>query len=146
MVQFLENISTTKAITGIASICGILSFILTIFILIKTSNINKILKTNETISLYNKEIKSFQKTFDGHIMSIIEDNNRSDILINNILKNIVQFDSKFSNIFSIGDRNRIFWFKRLLKKEANKVDFNKVTNYLAIISGKLVKIEGMKNV
>jgi len=39
----------------------------------------------------------------------------------------------------------LFCFSQLLKKESDKVDYNKVSNYLAAISGRLSKKEDTRN-
>lgn len=145
MVKFLEILGSNPYILGIATLCTIVGFILTLFVSMRTSKISKILKYNETTSTYNRKRKSFQETFEGHRKSITEDNIHSDKLLKDILKNVEEYDAQFSNILSIKDRIILWSFKRILRKESQFVNYNKVCNYLATLSGRLSKKEEIKN-
>ena len=86
VLRVLQFLGTNSIALGIASLCGIIGFVLTIFVAIRTSHINKLLKYNETVSEYNKKKQGFQRTFDGHRISILEDENKTDRLLKDILK------------------------------------------------------------
>lgn len=145
MTDFLKYCGTNEVVLGITSLTGFIGFILTILVSIRTAKINKILKYNEVTSLYNRERTGFKKAFEGHRQSIIEDEIRTDAILKNILQNIEEYRSKFAQILSIKEQFTLWCFVRLLKKESSKVDFNKVCNYLAILSGRLSKKEDMKH-
>jgi len=130
---------------GISSLCGIIGFILTIFVAIRTSKISKILKRNEITSQYNKERLAFQNTFEGHRKSITVDGMRSKKLLTDILKNVEAYRAKFSEILSWREKVRLSLFIRQLKKEPEQADYNLISNYLASISGRLTKKGDMKN-
>jgi hypothetical protein len=143
--QALRFAGSNEIVLGVATLCGIAGFVLTIIVTIRTAKISKILRYNQVTSQYNKERTGFQKTFEGHRKSIIEDGLQSDKLLKDILKNVEAYRSKFQEILSLKDRFTLFMFVRLLKKESNKVNFNSVCNYLAILSGRLSKKEDKKN-
>lgn len=52
---------------------------------------------------------------------------------------------KFGEILSPSDRFSLFKFSLLLRKETDKVNYNKVSNYLALLSGRLSKKEDKRN-
>ena len=145
IARFLIFLGSNEVILGIATLVSILGFILTVFVSIRTAKISKILKYNQITSQYNKERLAFQKTFIGHRNSIVEDNIRSDKLLKDILENIEEYRAKFGEIMSIWEKFTLFMFVQLLKKESDKVNYNTVCNYLAILSGRLSKKEDTKN-
>lgn len=145
IARFLIFLGSNEVILGIATLVSILGFILTVFVSIRTSKISKILKYNQITSQYNKERLAFQKTFIGHRNSIVEDNLRSDKLLKDILQNVEEYRTKFGEIMSIWEKFTLFMFIQLLKKESDKVNYNTVCNYLAILSGRLSKKEDTKN-
>ena len=145
IVDIIKFFGTNEIILGIASLVGIIGFVLTVFISIRTAKIGKILKYNQVTSQYNKERLGFQRTFEGHRKSIIEDDLKSDKLLKDILQNIEAYRTKFGEIMSFKEKTTLFLFSQLLKKKSEKVDYNKVSNYLASLSGRLSKKEDEKN-
>lgn len=149
MLALLEKglifLGTNQTVLGICSLIGIVGFIITILTYIRTSKITQILKYNALTTQYNKERKGYQETFDGHRSSIEEDGNKSDRILKNILKNVEEYQSKFGGMLPLSEKISLWWFKRMLKKEAVNVDFNAVCNHLAILSGRLSKKEDIRN-
>lgn len=145
IIDLLKEIATNDVVQGISTSVGIIGFILTIFVSIKTKKISKILKYNDVISTYNSERLGYQKAFEGHRKSIIDDNIKTNDILKDILKNVESYRLKFDEILSIKEKIDLYLFKKLLKKEANNVDYNKVCNYLAILSGRLSKKEKIRN-
>lgn len=141
----LNFMGTEPLILGVCSVLGILGFVITIFTYFRTGKISKILKYNSVTSLYNRERTAFQQTFEGHAKSIAEDGIKTDMLLKDILKNVEAYSFKFGEILSWGERVLLWQFKRILQKESQDVDFNKVCNYLAKLSGRLSKKEEIKN-
>lgn len=144
-MDLLKEIATNEIIQGVSTSIGIIGFILTIFVSVKTKKISKILKYNDVISTYNSERTAYQNTFEGHRKSIIDDNIKTNVILKDILKNVEGYRVKFYEILSLREKIDLHLFKKLLKKEANDVDFNKVCNYLAALSGRLSKKENKKN-
>lgn len=142
--DFFKFFGTNEIVLGIASLAGIISLFLTIFVTFRTAKISKILKYNNVTSLYNKERTAFKKTFEGHKQSISEDAIKTDALLKNILQNVEEYRMKFCEILSTREKITLWFFTRLLKKRASEVDFNKVCNYLANLSGRLSKKEDIK--
>lgn len=145
LLELFISFGTNQIVQSVSSICGIIGFALTILVTIRTSKISKILKYNATTSQYNKERTAFQKAFEGHRDSITMDGVRSEKLLKDILKNVEEYHVKFSDILPARDKLVIFFFKRILMKEPQKVNWNTVSNYLAILSGRLSKKEEPKN-
>lgn len=145
IVEFLEYFATDKVVLGIVSLTGILGFILTVFVSIRTNKISKILKYNQITSQYNKERLAFQKSFLGHSASITVDGNKTEKLLKEILAQVESYRIKFKYILSLREKITLFFFIRILKKEVRQVNWNSVCNYLAKLSGRLSKKEETKN-
>ena len=139
--DLLKYLGTNPVILGIVTICGILSFVLSVIVTIRTAKISRILQFNNAANAYNKERQAFQKTFDGHRGSILVDGNRSDKLLKDILAQVESYDSKFHKLLSVREKYILWRFKKILMGKSNKVDFNSVCNYLAKLSGRLSKKE-----
>ena len=143
--DILAFLGTNEYVLGIASIAGIAGFILTILVTIRTNSISKILKYNQITAQYNKDRADYQKAFDGHRTSILEDNIRTNKLLKDILSQVESYRNKFQEILPFKEQVTLFLFQRLLQKDVNNVDWNKICNYLAILSGRLTKKEDFKN-
>lgn len=87
IIDMLKFFGKNEVILGIVSLTGIIGFVLTIFVSIRTSKISKILKHNQLTSQYNKERLAFQRTFEGHRNSIIVDGLRSNKLLKDVSTN-----------------------------------------------------------
>lgn len=145
IVKILSFFATNEIVLGISSLAGIIGFIMTVVVSIRTAKISKILKHNEVASQFNKERLSYQRMFEGHRKSIVEDGIKSNKLLKDILQNIEEYRSKFGEILSIKERITLYMFSHLLRKESEKVNYNKVSNCLAILSGRLSKKEDTRN-
>lgn len=143
--DLLKKIATNEIVQGFSTSIGIIGFILTIFVSVKTKKISKILKYNDVISTYNSERIGYQNTFEGHRKSIIDDNIKTNVILKDILKNVESYRVKFYEILSLREKISLYFFKILLKRDAKDVDFNKVCNYLSILSGRLSKKENIRN-
>ena len=89
MLDFLKFFGTNEIILGVCSLLGIAGFIMTLIVTIKTTKIAKILKYNQVTDTYNKERTAFQKAFEGHRSSIIEDEIKTDKILKDILKQVI---------------------------------------------------------
>lgn len=118
---------------------------MTVIVSVRTAKISKILKHNEVASQFNKERLSYQRTFEGHRKSIVEDGIKSNKLLKDILQNIEEYRTKFGVILSVKERITLYMFSHLLRKESEKVNYNRVSNCLAILSGRLSKKEETRN-
>lgn len=143
--NILRFMGSNEIVLGIASICGIAGFILTIIVTIRTAKIGKILKYNQITSQYNRDRKTYQNVFEGHQASIFEDNLRSDKLLKTILKDVEAYRLNFHAILSTREKVTLFFLKRLLKKESKDANYNTIGNYLAFLAGRLSKKEEKKN-
>ena len=145
IIDFLRFLGTNEIILGICSLLGIVGFILTLIVAFKTSKIAKVLRYNHVTETYNKERLGFQKTFEGHRASIIDEGIRTDKILKNILSNVEAYRTKFDDNLSFREKRTLNSFVNILKKPATEVDFNTVCNYLAILSGRLSKKGDKKN-
>lgn len=145
IARFLSFLGTNPYILGISSLCGIMGFILTIVVAIRTAKTNKILRYNKVTSQYNKERLAFQNMFEGHRISITVDELHSKQLLTDILKNTEAYRVQFSEILSWYEKIRLAMFIRQLKKEPEQANYNLISNYLASISGRLSKRGDMRN-
>lgn len=143
--KILSFFGTNELILGIASLCGIVGFALTVIVTIRTSKISKILRYNEITSSYNKERMGFQRTFEGHRVSITEDNIRTNKILKDVLKNVEEYRVKFQEILSFQEKLRLQLLVHQLKKEADCANWNSICNGLAILSGHLSKKGEKKN-
>lgn len=137
--KILFFFGTNELILGIASLCGIVGFALTVIVTIRTARISKILRYNEITTNYNKERIGFQRTFEGHRVSITEDNIRTDKILKDILKNVEEYRVKFQEILSFQEKLRLKLLIYQLKKESGYANWNSICNGLAILSGHLSK-------
>lgn len=145
LVNSLQFLGTNSVVLGIVSICSVVGFILTIIVTVRTAHISKIMRYNDITSAYNKQRQAFQRTFDGYRASIMQDGNKTDSLLKDILKKAEEYDSQFHDIFSIKEKITLWRFKNILKRDAGKVNFNVVCNFLATLSGRLSKKGDKKN-
>ena len=145
MLDFLKFLGTNESILGVCSLLGIAGFVMTLIVTIKTTKIAKILKYNHVTDTYNKERTAFQKAFEGHRSSIVEDGIKTDKILKDILKQVEAYRTKFNDILPLKERMALNSFVKILKKPADEVDFNSVCNYLATLSGRLSKKEDKKN-
>ena len=145
LVNSLQFLGTNSVVLGIVSICSVVGFILTIIVTVRTAHISKIMRYNDITSAYNKQRQAFQRTFDGHRESIMQDGNKTDRLLKDILKNVEEYNSQFHDIMSLTEKITLWRFKNILKKDAEKVNFNVVCNFLAMLSGRLSKKGDKKN-
>lgn len=141
----LVFLGTNSIVLGLCSLCAIIGLILTVFTLRRTVRISKILNYNSVTQTYNAERTAFERRFEGHRKSIVEDDIKTDALLKEILKHVESYHVKFGEILSIKEKFLIWRFERMLQKEAQYVDFNEVCNCLAKLSGRLSKKGDMRN-
>ena len=145
ITKFLTFLGTNEIVLGICSSVAIVGFIITLLTWLKTKSISSILKYNSITSQYNKERVTYQKVFEGHRTSIVQDEIKTDKLLKDILKDVEAYDAKFREILTLWEQFSLWRFKRMLRKTATQVNFNSVSNYLAQLSGRLSKKEEIKN-
>lgn len=147
--KILHFLGTDPIVLGIATVCGIIGFVLTIFVTIKTAKINKVLKYNKVTEQYNDDRKSYQRCFDGYKTTIIEDDLKTEKILKDLLSKVEAYLANFNEIISLREKFTLNIFIRVLKKDYNELtdsDWNTICNYLAKLSGRLSKKEDQKNV
>lgn len=145
LLNWLQFLGTNPVALGIASLCGISGFVLTTVVTIRASHIRELLKYNDTVAEYNKKKQRFQRAFDCHRASILENKSKTNMLLKDILKNVEEYDSQFHNLLPFKERLTLWHFKSVLKKPAEEANLNQICNYLSTLSGRLSKKEYKKN-
>ena len=143
--DILTFLGTNQIVLGVCSLLGMLSFIITILIGLRTGKIEKVIRYNSVMDQYNKERLAFQKTFEGHVASIIDDKIFSDRILKSILRNVEAYRTKFDDILSFRENLELYRFCRLLRRRSADVDSNDICNYLATLLGRLAKKGDKKN-
>lgn len=137
----LKWLGTNVHMLGIISLLSIVSFAMTLIVERRTATIDKVLKHNELATTYNDERVAFSKSFMGHHDSIVKDNDRSVTLVDDILKTLVEFRTKYDKLLTFKVRHRIKQLEKQLMKKNHKVDFHKVSKQLTVLAGVLGKKE-----
>lgn len=129
---------------GIADICSILGCGLSIYLMFKTHSISKTLNRIKVSKRYNRERKAFIEKFKGYQESIISDGNTTRRLVSDILTDLAIIETVFSPVLSIWDKCKICAFQRLLRGRHEKIDFQKVSQLISNLIGRLSKKEDLK--
>lgn len=137
----IKWLGTNEYILGFISLLSIVGFIITIVVERRTATLNKVLKHNELVTAYNKDRLAYSKLFLGHHNSIVQDNDHSDALIDDILKGLTEFKVKYAKLLTIKMKWAVWELERQLMKKSDKVNFHSVAKRLTILSGFLGKKE-----
>jgi hypothetical protein len=120
-------------------IISFLGFILTIYVMIKTKNIDKRLADYKLVEQFNIEREMYIKTFRAFKTSLTDDNADIYKIKYDIYEETEKFKSHYHSIIGKLDKINIFYLCRTLKKEKN-IKTNDVCNYLtkllALLSNK----------
>lgn len=143
MISINKLIAFTQSsfFISISSYCGILSFLISIYLSIKSSKMKSSIKTLLLTQEYNRSIADYKSVFRGYKSSILNDDIKTSLLLNDILEWIVQYERKFHLIFPLKDKIDIFFFKLYLKRNINKVDFDRICTYLSNLIGTMITKE-----
>jgi hypothetical protein len=107
----------------------------------KSSSIAKILKHMTTAKKYNTSRTQFIERFKGYKLSILEDDIKTKRLVHDILEDVYKFEVQYKSLLSVPDLIKIFFFKKYLRKNFNKISFDKVCNSLDFLIGRFHKKE-----
>lgn len=148
-MQSVESIikwfATNELALGLATITGLISFVLSIIVSFRTAKISRILKYNDLTDAFNKERKALYKTVMGHRDSILIDGTKTDVTRNNILLFVSRCSTKYKPLMSWRVRFTIWKLKRLLKQPNIKIKYNAVVDHLAELAAWLDIEEERKN-
>lgn len=142
---FINHIAESKLWQALAIFASLASLVFSTYISVKAYKINRIIKFNETARLYNARRYTYFKIFRGHRTSILKDDLKTDLILKNILEDVEGYAFEFKPLLGYFDIFHLYLFKRQLKKDATKADFNIICNYLARFSGKTRRREDEKN-
>ncbi len=146
-MQFIINIGSNEFLTGIATICTIIGFCLTIYLTWRTNKMNKILRYNSSIYKYNEEYNEYKGVFNGHRVSIEKDNTKTKSHLNDILSHLESFNAKFNSILSKDEKQIIRKLRKIINKDKQtENDYNIICRCLASLTGKMSEKEDIKNV
>lgn len=141
IVAFLEYISQNSIVLALSSLCGIAGFCLTIIVTLHTNGLKKRLRRMEYSSSYNKKRKEFYSKFNAHRESIDSYQITSKSLVNDILTEVTSCIKQCSLFFSLREKLVLYKFKRYLKKDYSKINFDCISKYLSEVSGILSEKE-----
>lgn len=108
---------TNEIALGLATITGLISFLLSIVVSFRTAKISKILKYNDLADTFNKERKALWRTAMGHRDSILKDGTKTDVTRNNILIFVTKCQNKYRPLLAWKVRFTLWRLKGLLKKK-----------------------------
>ena len=94
----------------------------------------------DKVEFENKTVSTnVEQTYieNNNIFNVSDDNNYTDRLLKDILKNTEEFDWLFHKVIDFQTRVLIWKLKVTLRKEAKRADFNRICNCLAALSARL---------
>ncbi len=141
MYNFVNNLNVNTYFIFFVSISGILGFILSIYVTYKSSSISKTLNHITAAQNYNKYKTKFAARFKGYKDSILKDDLKTRQIVHAILEDIYKFEMQYEILLSLKDLSKLFFIKLYLKKNFDKVDFDKVCAYLDFLIGRCYKEE-----
>lgn len=141
MYNFINNLNANTYFIFFVSISGILGFILSIYVTYKSHSISKTLNHITAAQNYNKYKAKFAARFKGYKDSILKDDLKTRQIVHAILEDIYKFEMQYEILLSLKDLSKLFFIKIYLKKNFDKVDFNKVCSYLDFLIGRCYKEE-----
>lgn len=126
------------------SVTGLIGFIMTVIVAIKTKNISKKLEFITTAERYNDNKTRYREKLKGHKDSI-DDFGLNKQLVIDILIDVRSFLAEYKLILSYPELFKIkFIIIRYLESNYYELDSHKINQYLAYIIGRLSKEETIK--
>ena len=116
-----------------------LSFLLTLFVAFRTFRISFIIKKNNEINEYNSNKIELQEKINVYRLTILNDSITNRRFVSDVVTLLYQIQNKYSTLMNLKDKFQLLYFIRYLKKIHNKLDFNKIANYLSQMIGRLEK-------
>jgi len=118
-----------------------LGFILTLFVFIRTENIDKKLEFMSTAENYNKGKNVYIEKFKGH-KSTIDNIGHSRELVSDIVVDVYSFLAEYKTVFTYIELLKInFIILRYLKSDYQHLNGHKINLHLAYLIGRLSKEE-----
>ena len=145
VINAIEWFATNKVILGLATIAGLISFVLSIVVSVRTAKIGKILKYNNLADSFNKERKALWRTAMGHRDSILKDDMKTDVTRSNILIFVNRCHNQYKPLMNWKVGWSIWRLQTILKQKNAMVDYNAVVNHLAELVAWLETEEERKN-
>lgn len=120
-----------------------MGFSLTIYLTIKTKNIDKQLKHRDLVRKYNSERKGLVKKFTAHRKLILQSKFQTRETVSDILTDLEAYSCNYSKLFSLSQKIEVLLFRRLLRKDYGNIKFNRVSQSLSMLIGRLSKEEDL---
>ena len=129
--EIIKKINENDWVIFVLAVVTFAGFIMTVYVVIKTKSISKILKIRKEKEKYNLCREEYAERFKGYIDSILKDNNYTDILINQILTDFYTLMNlkDMMNNKNIEIINKVI--KRLENTNMKAEDFRKTAKNLA---------------
>jgi len=136
LIMWCTKIARSDGFTFICGVVTIISFLITVYISIKTKKIHKKITEYKKTELFNKDRRKYSKTIMGYQKALMQDNADIYKVRINILNDINTIGETYAGIFNFRQK----WLLRCLKKElkkSEKIDVNKVCNEMSELIAKL---------
>lgn len=140
-ISALEYLGSNPSVLGVATLCTLLGFCVSIYTMIKTKSIDKQLKRLKTAAQYNEKRKTISGKFKGHLNTINKNQSITRILVSDIRALLVGYKEQFKPLFTIWDWLHYFEFRHTLSMKHEKIDLDNVRKHCSDIIGRLDKEE-----
>lgn len=137
----LQNFLNSPPGIALSAICGIIGFVLSLFIFFTTNSVKREIKRRKEVNKYNRERVKLQKILKGYIDSINDDSIKTRGLVSDILVYIGKIENQFSGLLHISEKWELHILKLQLHRKHEKIDFDSVSKGLATFIGQLSKEE-----
>lgn len=140
-INLILDLNNSALFTFIVSITGLIGFIMTIFVAIRTKKIDVKLEHITAAKSYNRNKVKYREKFKGHKASI-DNSGLSRGLVTDILADFYSFREQYKIILSYPEKFKInFVIIKYLESNYYKLDSHKINQHLAYIIGRLSKEE-----
>lgn len=134
---------SSNVFVSLSSFCGILSLILSIYASTSTVKLKKNFKKTLLANEYDSSIERYKNNLKGYQASILNDEIKTNLIINDLLYIITEYSHQFELILSIKDKFQIYRFKKYLQTDIQNINFDKICNYISLITGTMTKKGGL---
>ena len=136
MYELIENIGKSQFYTGLATIFTIISFILSIFIILLARKIKGRLQSYSNIRDFNSNRQYFYNNLIGYRDLILKDNIFDEKLLNDILIEVQKY-YQLKSILTFTDKRKIKKLNKMISaRKIDKIDRNKLLSIIAYFIGR----------
>jgi len=126
---------SSDEVTAISVVATLLSFILSIWLIIITKNINKTINWIDQIKRFNDKREIYSQILKAHRDTMIKDKKFDEILISDLIIEVNKFKD-FNSINNLIDKWLVYRLLRHLNKDMNRIDKSKLNRQITYIISK----------